>query len=255
MRILFRKCFLAVLILVVLAGISHAATFSDNFNDPNYTSSNWIDGNSLSPHTWSSMPLNGSDLGLHATVDSLDTKEPAVMIANNGQAYYNAGLYVETLVRIDSHAGMNATDNEKAFIVFSGSDDGSYLATIQLEPDGGAWRGVFYFENHYGDKPSEFYGFSPIAIDFDTFYKLVVQVDSDEFINAYLFDMDSTLLGNISSPESLPHNRGVVGIGGRYATTFNNFHLSGTPVPIPAAIWLLSSGLAGLGAYQRKLKR
>jgi hypothetical protein len=40
-----------------------------------------------------------------------------------------------------------------------------------------------------------------------------------------------------------------------YTTTVSAFRISGTPVPIPGAIWLLSSGLIGLIGLRRKFKK
>ncbi len=94
MRILFLKGLLAAPFLVVITGICHAATFSDNFNNQNFTSSNWIDGSNQASQTWSSMPLSRADFGWHATAESLSTEETAVKIANNCQEYYNAKLYI-----------------------------------------------------------------------------------------------------------------------------------------------------------------
>jgi hypothetical protein len=81
--------------LVGIISISHATTFSDDFDDPDFTNSHWLDGTSSVPQTWSSVILNGSDLGYHSTVDSLSTDDPAVKIADNGKEYNNAGLYIE----------------------------------------------------------------------------------------------------------------------------------------------------------------
>ena len=165
--------------LVGIVSISHATTFSDDFDDPDFTNSHWLDGNPLAPQTWSSVILNGSDLGYHSTVDSLGTLEPAVKVADNGKEYNNAGLYIETLVRIDSHADINSTQDEKVF-VGSGTEKGSYLATVQLEVDGELLTGKLYIELHFDDQPRQILDVVLIPINFDTFYKLVVQIDSDQ---------------------------------------------------------------------------
>lgn len=211
--------------LVGIVSISHATTFSDDFDDPDFTNSHWLDGNPLAPQTWSSVILNGSDLGYHSTVDSLGTLEPAVKVADNGKEYNNAGLYIETLVRIDSHADINSTQDEKVF-VGSGTEKGSYLATVQLEVDGELLTGKLYIELHFDDQPRQILDVVLIPINFDTFYKLVVQIDSDQTMNVFLYDLSNTLLGSVSSPKMLPTDKGVVVIGGRYSSTYNNFYLS-----------------------------
>jgi hypothetical protein len=211
--------------LVGIVSISHATTFSDDFDDPDFTNSHWLDGNPLAPQTWSSVILNGSDIGYHSTVDSLGTLEPAVKVADNGKEYNNAGLYIETLVRIDSHADVNSTQDEKVF-VSSGTETGSYLATVQLEVDGGLLTGKLYIELHFDVQPRQILDVALVPINFDTFYKLVVQIDSDQTMNVFLYDLSNTLLGSVSSPKMLPTNKGVVAIGGRYASTYNNFYLS-----------------------------
>jgi len=121
--------------LVGIISISHATTFSDDFDDPDFTNSHWLDGTPWAPQTWSSVTLNGSDLGYHSTVDSLSTNEPAVKIADNGKEHNNAGLYIETLVRIDSHVAAYSTVN-KVFIAFSGTEENAYMAGIRLDFDG-----------------------------------------------------------------------------------------------------------------------
>lgn len=93
---------------------------------------------------------------------------------------------------------------------------------------------------------------TPVSIGLDTFYKMVIQVDSDQAMNLSLYDLDDTLLGNVSSQKVLTADYGAVAIGGKYKTTFNNFYLSGSPVPVPAAVWLLGTGLICLVGMRRK---
>jgi len=242
-------------LLVGITSISQAAIFSDNFDNPDFTNSHWMDGNPLAPQTWSFVTLNGLDLGYHATVDSYDTEEPAVKIANNAREYYNAGLYIETLVRIDSHPEAFSTEN-KAEVGFSATEEDSYNAGFRLNYEGGAPVIDLYLSS--GGGPGNIdtvYANTPVPINFDIFYKLVVQMDSDETIYVSLYDLNNTQLGSVSHANVLPWHSGAAGICCRYATTFNDFYLSGSPVPIPGAVWLLGSGLAGIVALRRKKER
>ncbi len=211
--------------LVGIISISHATTFSDDFDDPDFTNSHWLDGTSSVPQTWSSVILNGSDLGYHSTVDSLSTDDPAVKIADNGKEYNNAGLYIETFVRIDSHAAAYSTVN-KVFIAFSGTEENAYIAGIQLDFDGETRIDLYLSLHGDGAGQEGIYLAAPVSIDFDTFYKLVVRIDSDQAMYVFLYDLNNSLLGSVSSPKVLTLDKGMVAIGGRYASTYNDFYLS-----------------------------
>lgn len=241
---------------VGITNISYAATFSDNFDDPAFTTSHWLDGNPLAPQTWSFVPLNGSDLGYHATVDSLSTNEPAVKIANNAQEYYTSGLHIETLLRIDSHPAAYSTTN-KAFVSFSAVEESLYMAGILLDHSGAPAIDLFLsaFVQDGSGYSEPLLDYSPVPIDFDIFYKLVILGDSDQAINVLLYDLNNTLLGSVGSPKVLPNDYGAVAIDGKYATTFNDFSLSGSSVPIPGAVWLLGSGLVGLVGLRKKYRK
>ena len=125
---------LGVFLLVGIISISNAAIFTDNFDDPAFTNAHWQDGTPGTLQTWSFITLNGADLGYHSTVDDLNTTEPAVKYLDNG-GYYNAGLYIESLVRIDSHAAANTVDKNKVFFGFgaSATTNESYKAGIMLD--------------------------------------------------------------------------------------------------------------------------
>lgn len=111
------------ILLLGLSGISNAAIFSDNFDDPDFTNSHWVDGNPVVPQTWSFTTIGGTDLGYHASIDvpPLTTEEPAVKVADNGREYYSSGLYIETYARIDSHPDSYITEN-KILMGFGGTD-------------------------------------------------------------------------------------------------------------------------------------
>ena len=248
---------IAGVFLIGIANLSHAALFTDNFDSSAFTNSHWVDGDSWPPQTWSFVSLDGSDLGYQGTVDTYDTGDPAGLVANNWQEYYNTNLYIETLVRIDSHDEAYSKSN-KAIISFSASEETQYLATLELDYSNGKTPIMDLYLCIHSDGPSdqeEILASTTVSIDFDTFYKMVIQVDSDQTMGLSLYDLDGALLGNVSSQKVLTADYGAVAIGGKYKTTFNDFYLSGSPVPIPAAVWLFGSGLIGLVGLRRKMKK
>jgi hypothetical protein len=219
--------------LVGIISISHATTFSDDFDDPDFTNSHWLDGTSSVPQTWSSVILNGSDLGYHSTVDSLSTDDPAVKIADNGKEYNNAGLYIEAFVRIDSHAAAYSTVN-KVNMGFLDTEENAYMAGgIQLDFDGETRIDLYLSLHGDGAGQEGIYLAAPVSIDFDTFYKLVVRIDSDQAMYDFLYDLNNSLLGSVSSPKVLTFDKGMVAIGGRYASTYNDFYLSSPSKAMP----------------------
>ena len=214
--------------LVGIISICHAATFSDDFDDPDFTNSHWQDGNDLVPQTWSFVPLNGSDLGYHATIDvsPLSTEEPAVKMADNGKEYCIAGLYIETLVRIGSHDDAYSTEN-KVSVGFADTQEGAYAAAnFRLNYEETTPIIDLFLSVKDGQSESTTLADSVVSIDFDTFYKLVFRVDSDQTMHVFLYDLNNTLLGSVSSPKVLILDKGVVAFSGRYVSTFNDFYLS-----------------------------
>lgn len=240
-----------LLFVLLLAGpsIVYSAIFTDTYDDPVFTNNNWIDLTEV-PQTWSFLSINGLDLGYHSSTAS--TEDPAAKGADSGRAYYNANLYIETFLRIDSHANKLSVENQ-AEVVFSLYDTGSgyngYWTGIELDYDGPVSIAL-----QLGLIEGSILDETPVSIDFDTFYKLVVQVDQDQTMNVSLYELDSTFLGSVSSLKVLPANGGAIAIGGRYETTYDDFYLAGNPVPIPGAVWLLGSGLVGLAGARRKFK-
>lgn len=54
----------------------------------------------------------------------------------------------------------------------------------------------------------------------------------------------------VDASGSVSANGGVVGLGG--TNRVDNFTVSASPVPVPAAVWLLGSGLLGLAGLRRR---
>lgn len=79
----FLSGLLAGVFLIGIANISHAAIFTDNFDNSDFTNSHWVIGDSWPPQTWSFVSLDGSDLGYQGTVDTYNTGDPTSQVANN----------------------------------------------------------------------------------------------------------------------------------------------------------------------------
>lgn len=220
-----------VVFMVGIISSSQAATFYDDFEDPNFTNDNWLDGNDLVRQLWDFVPLSGSDQGWRSTIDEdfLSTQEPAAKIADNGREYCNAGLHIEVSIRLDSHAYVYSTEFDKILLGFSAGDGGNYLVTIRLKFDVDSWRGLLYFGTHGVPGQSlsdENLVEDPVEIEFDEFYKLVVQVDSEQTVYVSLYNENNEELGSVSHPKVLNFDKGAVGIGGIYVSTFNDFFIS-----------------------------
>ena len=164
---------------------------------------------------------------------------------------------MESLVRIDSHDAAYSVDKNKVGIGIGSATGEAYGVDIIIDNSGVPSSSLHlsaYVETGAGLIEKTFMQL-PLSIDFDTFYKLTVQFDSDQAIDVSLYDLNDALLGSISSPKVIESDKGIVAIDGRYASTYNDFYLSGSPVvPIPAAVWLFGSGLIGLVCVARRKK-
>ena len=149
-----------------------------------------------------------------------------VSMADNGKEYCIAGLYIETLVRIGSHDDAYSTEN-KVSVGFGDTQTGAYAAAnFRLNYEDTTPIIDLYLSVKDGQSESTTLADSVVSIDFDTFYKLVVQVDSEQSMQVFLYDLNNILLGSVSSPKVFTPDKGAVAIAGRYVTTFNDFYLS-----------------------------
>jgi hypothetical protein len=73
----------------------------------------------------------------------------------------------------------------------------------------------------------------------------------------YLNDVDTgqNLATVLNVDPTVRFPAGMIGLGIDAETTINDFQITGNPVPIPGAVWLLGSGLIGLVKFRRKLKK
>jgi len=156
-------------------------------------------------------------------VSTTSKERPGAMVANNNTSYYSAGLYVETLVRIDSHLAAYASENI-AGLVFLKSLDTGYGATIQLDFDGSTeiTLSIGTLDDDLMRKN--------VSIEFNTFYKLIFQIDSNKNMSASLYHLNGTLLGSVFASNVLSIDSGMVGIFGKHEVTFNNFKLTGNEI-------------------------
>ena len=241
------------LMCIPFSAYAGIVTFTDNFDDPAFTNASWEDGTPGTLQTWSFETLNGTDLGYHSTVDSLSTTEPASKFINTGK-FYNAGFNVESLVRIDSHPDAHSVDVNKVTIGYgSATTNEFYEIGIRIDNIGTPASSLF-ISAHTDPSTDSALAELPLPILFDTFYKLSIQVGSDQTTVVSLYDVSDAFLGSISAAKYYAFDiSDGIGISGRYSSTYNNFNFSGTEVPVPAAIWLFGSGLIGLiGVARRK---
>jgi hypothetical protein len=201
------------------------ATFMDTFDDSFFTNNNWSKMTAVQ-QVWSFPTLAGSDLGYHVSTTSKEM--PGAMIANNNTSYHSAGLYVETLVRIDSFPGAY-TSESMAGLGFGITLDTGYVAGFSLDFYDGDNKVLFGLATLGGNRLSRLDA-TPVPVTFDTFYKLVLQVDSNKNMRASLYRLNGTLLGSVFARNVLAIDSGFVGIWGSPEVTFNNFKLTGNAV-------------------------
>jgi hypothetical protein len=199
----------------------HKGYFIDTFDNPNFTKSNWGTASDVQ-QSWSFPTLNGVDLGYQ--VNTTTTTTPAAKTANNGELYNIAGLHIETFIRIDNHPNAYKYENQ-AGLFFAMTGNTGYSVGIQLDFDG-----PIAIDMHIGIIGGSDIMKTPVSIEFDTFYKMVVEIDLNKKINAYLYELDGTLVGNVFSSDILSLDSGIVGIWGSPIITFDDFKLTGNPL-------------------------
>ena len=221
--------------------------FIDTFEDSDFTNAHWQTFATQVDQTWSFI---GTTDQLYHVSAAAGTGTPATKVANNATEYEIGDLYMEVLVRIDSHADAMSVQNTVGAFFGAAEDGTGYSAGIQIDYEGETEIDLFLNSINNPDLAS-----TPVAINFDTFYKLVVQVDENQDISVSLYNLDGTLLGSVSSPHVLPQSHGVTGISGHYEATFNNFYLSGhqvaeaVPASTPLILSILFLVLFGTGVF------
>ncbi len=208
-------------LFLLLSPTVHGATFIDTFDNSVFTNNNWNIFTEVE-QVWSVSPLSGSNSGYHASTQS--TSPPAATVANKGSEYYIAGLYAETLFRIDSHSNAYSSENT-AGMAFAASQGTGYIAFVELDFDGDneTILGIGIIEGN--DIVSK-----PVAISLDIFYRLVVQFDSNRNMTASLYNLDGSLIDSVFAANVLSLDSGPAGIFGGFEVTFDDFKLIGSPV-------------------------
>jgi hypothetical protein len=225
-RLRFYFFLTTVISLLSLSTIVYSGTFTDTFDDPNFTNSNWMVYDTGVQQTWSFPLIGPANSGYHVSTTS--SSAPGAMLANNGIEYYSTDLYIEALVRIDSHSGAYASESI-AGLAFSMTQGTGYVAAISLDFYDGDNKVLFGLAA-LGEYKLSGLDVTPVPITFDTFYRLVVQIGSNQDIRAYLYNLDGTLLGSVSAANVLSIDSGAVGIFGGLEVTFDDYTLTGNPV-------------------------
>ncbi|MCP3872770.1 MAG: hypothetical protein GY699_06390 [Desulfobacteraceae bacterium] len=235
------------------------ADFADNFENSTFTENNWVTFDPGLLQDWDLDDGIGTPGGYHGS--TLSTEPPANMAANSGQAYDLSGLHIETFFGINS-----STDIERfGGVAFSLHPDNGFTASVHANEGDSNFTLEIGLINGGGD----FLESTSLSSSSFSFYQLIIDVNDDQYphIDVALFgveiDVDGdgneyriisqTALGNVSYQNQLTgFDSGSVAIFGTPEVVFDDFTLTGNPVPIPGAIWLLSSGLIGLVGYRRK---
>jgi hypothetical protein len=221
-RLMVYSFLTGTVLLLSLSTVVYCGTFTDTFDDPNFTNNNWMDYDTGIQQTWSFPLIAPANSGYHVSTTS--SSPPAAKSANKGIEYYSTDLYIEALVRIDSHSSAYSSENI-AGLAFSMTQGTGYFAAFELDFEGYN-ETVLQIGIVEGDRLIE----TPVNINFDIFYKLVVNVDANQNMDVYLYELNGTLLGNVSAANVLSIDRGGVGIFGGLEVTFDDYTLTGNPV-------------------------
>jgi hypothetical protein len=219
-RLLFCSLFTAVVLFLSLSSVVYSDTFTDTFDDPSFTDSNWTTYATGAQQTWSHTTISGTDSGYHAS--ALGEDPVAAKLANSGAEYASADLVIETLVRLYSHPENYTAENMVGVAFPFVPQNPFYHAGIEQDYD----RGTDTIFFSMGIDGEENFTEMPVDITFDTFYKLVVHMDSTMQITAWLFSLDGTLMGTLSMGNILSLQRGAVAIYGGPEVSFNNFKIN-----------------------------
>jgi|GEM_PF-3452045 len=253
---------LLVVTLFLFLAVPASANFSDNFDNTSFTNSNWSvfdHGYTPSP-VWDFVTISGLNLGYHADTFSRsqeDSIDPTVNLANNGQLYSTQNLSVQTLFRLDNTGTYNGTAGAGGFYIASNINNGYYIG-VQVDYEGPAIEFDLQFDERISGSGNNLLTVDLDGqIDYNIFYSLTVASNSQGY---FAIDLDevgtSTNLISLSNIEPMfKLSSGAVGLVSESETTFDNFSLTGNPVPIPGAVWLLGSGLVGLVGLRKKLKK
>jgi hypothetical protein len=236
---------LMFLLLIFPAGQVYAATFYDNFDSQD--ASGW---NAVWPD-WEVIPIKGEDpsYGYHGVYDdTYPDAEVAASMADNGASYATSGLIIETRVKVDDgySGGIFFSTNGFGTETFDGYSLGVDIDDNQISLNQIAAEGSLASAPVTG------------GTDYGTFYILRLEIDSNEYMNAYLYNDSHELLASLTdiAPTITNVHSGLVGVYADLEGTFDYYSLTGTPVPIPGAIWLFGSGLIGLvGLKRRSMQR
>ncbi len=206
---------------------TNADTFSDNFDDSSWTDVHW----DVYMQSWNNVTISGSDLGYQG----IDVAAFALSQADNSALYSNANLTVRVDLRVDNVSGNQSNENGANLLFSLDTGPGiNYLYGARVQIDYHDVTPEFTLDLEAigtggGDLGRVTFG----SLSLGTWYTLLIQTDSNETINVYLYDdyPSSPPIGSITgvSPP-LPIHSGKVAIACAGQVTFNNFYVNGTKV-------------------------
>ena len=244
---------LTFILFVCAQGVGNAKTIEDNFDSQDNAAWFEVQG------TWDFQLISGSNYGYRG-YSSGAADEPAGTVVDNALPYYNANLLMEARLKVtERYVGqqLDGSHYNNAGFSFSLNNFGTdsfngFTVDVDINGDSLSIGKL----NEEG--PDELISTTELGLSFGVWYALLLSVDSTENMNAYLYEEDgTTLVGQVLDvePFSLPYNYGQVAIFAGGDALFDDFSLTGTPVPAPTALLLLGSGLACLLGFRRKFGR
>lgn len=234
------RVLLVVTLFLFFAVPTSAATFSDNFDNPSFTNSNWsvLDlGQTPSP-VWDFVTISGSNLGYHADTFSRSQEDSIVgtaNLANSGQVYSTQNLSVQILLRLDNPGTYDGTAGGASILIASSPDE-SYNIGIQVDYELPAIEfDLGFTESISGTSQYLLRRDLTGQIDYNVFYSLAVEIDSQGYVDIYLDEVSTgtNLVSILNVDPTIRFSSGLVGLTSGSETTFDNFSLTGNPVPIP----------------------